>query len=96
MAETLKIASINSGGTWGRILSWLSAGVSAAGFQVELLKLGGEVPEIALAVDKGEAEISVTTTFAARAVHQGKAPYSRPLLISGLSELQYPCTGSQT
>src|SRR5919109_2279178 len=90
MAETLKIASISSGGTWGRILSWLSAGLSAAGFQVELLKLAGEVPEIALAVDKGEAEISVTTTFAARAAHQGKALYSRPLLISGLSELQYP------
>jgi TRAP-type uncharacterized transport system substrate-binding protein len=90
MAETLKIATINTGGTWGRILAWLADGVKAAGFQIELLKLGGEVPEIALAVDKGEADISVTTTFAARAAHEGKAPYSKPLRISGLSELQYP------
>jgi TRAP-type uncharacterized transport system substrate-binding protein len=90
MAETLKIATINTGGTWGRILSWLADGMKAAGFHIELLKLGGEVPEIALTVDRGEADVSVTTTFAARAAHLGKAPYMTCLRISALSELQYP------
>jgi TRAP-type uncharacterized transport system substrate-binding protein len=90
MPETLRIATIDTGGTWGRILGWLADGMTAAGFQIDLLKLGGEVPEIALAVDKGEADISVTTTFAARAAHEGKAPYTKSLRISGLSELQYP------
>lgn len=90
MPETLRIATIDTGGTWGRILGWLCDGLKAAGFQIELSKLGGEVPEIALAVDKGEADVSVTTTFAARAAHAGKTPYAKRLRISGLSELQYP------
>jgi len=90
MAATLKIATIDTGGTWGRILTWLAGGAEAADFEVELLKLGGEVPDIALAVEKGEADVSVTTTFAARAAHRGKAPYARRLDIAGLGELQYP------
>jgi TRAP-type uncharacterized transport system substrate-binding protein len=90
MPEALKIATINGGGTWGRILDWLAGGMKAAGLPFELLKLGGEVPELALAVDEGAADISVTTTFAARAARAGKAPYARPLRISGLGEIQYP------
>jgi hypothetical protein len=44
MPETLRIATIDTGGTWGRILGWLADGMTAAGFQIDLLKLGGEVP----------------------------------------------------
>jgi TRAP-type uncharacterized transport system substrate-binding protein len=90
MAEPVKIATINTGGTWGRILAWLADGMKTAGFQIELLKLGGEVPDIALEVEKGAADVSVTTTFTARAAHEGKPPYAKRLRISGLSELQYP------
>jgi len=90
MSETIKIATISGGGTWGRILTWLAGGLKNAGFQVELLKLGGEVPELALAVDRGEADVSVTTTFAARAAHEGKTPYAKRLWLRALSELQYP------
>ena len=90
MAETIKIAAIETGGTWGRLAHWLSAGFEAAGFEVELLKRGGEIPEIAHRLDSGEADLSVSTTFGARAGSLGKVPYDRKLKIKGIAEIQYP------
>ncbi|NIO08926.1 MAG: hypothetical protein GTO40_13290, partial [Deltaproteobacteria bacterium] len=90
MAELIKIASIEGGGTWGRIGNWLVAGLTSAGFEVELLKRGAEIPEIALRVDRGEADLSVSTTFGARAAYLGKHPYEKPLAINGIAEIQYP------
>ena len=90
MAETIKIATIDTGGTWGRLTAWLEEGLERAGFKVELLKRGGEIPETAYRVDGGEADISVTTTFGARAAYNGKPPYTKKLRIKGIAEIQYP------
>jgi len=90
MAEMVKIATIATGGTWGRLTAWMGEALEAGGLKVELLKAGGEVPEIALRVDSGEADISVTTTFGARAAYHGKGPYSKKLRIQGIAEVQYP------
>jgi TRAP-type uncharacterized transport system substrate-binding protein len=90
MAVTIKIATIETGGTWGRLTAWLAEGLERAGFKAELLKRGGEIPETAYRVDSGEADISVTTTFGARAAHNGKPPYTKKLRIKGIAEIQYP------
>lgn len=90
MGDVIRIATIETGGTWGRLAARLSEALQSAGFTVELLKRGGEVPETALRVENGEADLSVTTTFGARAAHNGKAPYTRKIEISGLAEIKYP------
>jgi len=90
MAERIKIATIETGGTWGRLGNWLAAGLGAAGFDIELVKRGGEIPESAYHVDGGEADLSISTTFGARAAYHGKPPYDRKLKIQGIAEMQYP------
>jgi TRAP-type uncharacterized transport system substrate-binding protein len=90
MAAVIKIATIETGGTWGRLTAWLSEALQSAGFTVELLRRGGEIPETALRVESGGADLSVTTTFGARAAYNGKTPYTRRLRISGIAEIQYP------
>ncbi len=90
MAETIKIATTETGGTWGRLANWLSVGLRRVGFEVELLKRGGEIPESAYRVDSGEADLSITTTFGARAAFHGKTPYAKQLKIRGIAEIQYP------
>lgn len=90
MAETIKIATIDTGGTWGRLTAWLADGLEDAGFKTELSKKGGEIPETAYRIDSGEADLSVTTTFGARAASQGKIPYPKKLGIKAIAEMQYP------
>lgn len=90
MSDAIKIATIDAGGTWGRLTAWLAEGLEQAGFRAELLKRGSEIPEIAYRVDNGEADLSVTTTFGARAAFAGKTPYSRKLAIRAIAEMQYP------
>jgi len=90
MSDTIKIATIDTGGTWGRLTAWLADGLETAGFKVELLKRGSEIPEIAYRIDSGEADLSVTTTFGARAASQGKTPYPKKLEIKAIAEMQYP------
>lgn len=90
MAETIKIATIDTGGTWGRLTAWLAEGMQRAGFKTELLKRGGEIPETAYRVESGEADISVTTTFGARAAYNGRPPYTKKLQLKGIAEIQYP------
>ncbi len=90
MADKIKLATIEAGGTWGRLGHWLVAGLEPAGFEVELLKRGSEIPETAYRVDSGEADLSVTTTFGAREAYLGKPPYDKKLQIKGIAEIQYP------
>ncbi len=90
MADTIKLATIDAGGTWGRLGNWLAAGLKSAGFEVEVLKRGSEIPETAYRVDSGEADLSVTTTFGAREAYLGKPPYDKKLNIKGIAEIQYP------
>ena len=90
MADKIKLATIEAGGTWGRLGNWLAAGLRPAGFEVELLKRGSEIPETAYRVDSGEADLSVTTTFGAREAYLGKPPYDKRLQIKGIAEIQYP------
>ena len=77
MADKIKLATIEAGGTWGRMGNWLAAGLKPAGFEVELLKQGAEIPETAYRVDSREADLSVTTTFGAREAYLGKPPYDK-------------------
>ncbi len=90
MADKIKLATIEAGGTWGRLGNWLTAGLKPAGFEVELLKRGSEIPETACRVDSGEADLSVSTTFGAREAYLGKPPYDKRLQIKGIAEIQYP------
>ena len=90
MADKIKLATIETGGTWGRLGNWLAAGLKPAGFEVELLKRGSEIPESAYRVDSGEADLSVSTTFGAREAHFGRPPYEKKLAIKGIAEIQYP------
>ena len=90
MADKIKLATIEAGGTWGRLGNWLTAGLRLAGFEVELLKRGSEIPETAYRVDSGEADLSVSTTFGAREAYLGKPPYDKRLQIKGIAEIQYP------
>jgi len=90
MADKIKLATIEAGGTWGRLGNWLAAGLKPAGFEVELLKRGSEIPETAYRVDSGEADLSVSTTFGAREAYLGKPPYDKKLRIKGIAEIQYP------
>lgn len=90
MAERIRIATIETGGTWGRLTAWIAEALEGAGLNVEISKRGGEIPETAYRVDGGEADLSVTTTFGARAAYNGKIPYTKRLAISGVAEIQYP------
>ncbi len=90
MEDTIKLATIETGGTWGRLGNWLAASLKPAGFEVQMLKRGGEIPETAYRVDSGEADLSVTTTFGAREAYLGRPPYEKQLRIKGIAEIQYP------
>lgn len=90
MAEIIKIAAIETGGTWGRLANWLADGLNNAGLKALLLKRDGEIPESAHRVDGGEADLSISTTFGVRAAYHGKPPYNRKLKIKGIAEIQYP------
>ncbi len=90
MADKIKLATIEAGGTWGRLGNWLTAGLRPAGFEVEVLKRGSEIPETAYRVNSGEADLSVSTTFGAREAYLGKPPYDKRLQIKGIAEIQYP------